>query len=155
MQSWISVYDGSKGGGRKASLRSRQHYTQVPEGVAPTHLSLPLTCIHQMQPGSGCHQHSSSTPTSMAWPCPGYRCLMPFSFFLTPFFFHHGRSVAVLFFHGKKASLSFPRLTHSHTKKSYIPFYLLIFFRSFHFHFFFSLSHLQSKYKSTETQQHY
>lgn len=36
IQSWISVCEGSKGGGRVASLRSRQHYTQVPEGVAPT-----------------------------------------------------------------------------------------------------------------------
>lgn len=58
VMSWISVCEGSKGGGREASLRSCQHYTKVPEGVAPTQLSLPVTCIDQLLPcsGSGYHQ---------------------------------------------------------------------------------------------------
>lgn len=52
--------------------------TQVPEGVAPSQLSLPVTCIHQLLPGPACHQQCSSTSTAMAWPCPGYPCLTPF-----------------------------------------------------------------------------
>lgn len=137
MQSWISVYDGSKGGGRKASLRSRQHYTQVPEGVAPTHLSLPLTCIHQMQPGSGCHQHSSSTPTSMAWPCPGYRCLMPFSFFLTPFFFASWKICGCFIFPWKESFTFFPT-SHTLTHKKELRSLLLVnFFPLFSFSLFF------------------
>lgn len=88
IQSWISVCEGSKGGGREASLRSRQHHKQVPQGVAPTQLSLPVTCIHQLLAGSGCHQQSSSTPTSVAWPCPGYPCLTPLSRFSHASFCH-------------------------------------------------------------------
>lgn len=88
IQSWISVCEGNKGGGREASLRSRQHYTQVPEGVAPTQLSLPVTCIHQLLSCSCCHQQSSSTPTAVAWPCPGYPCLTPLSHFSHASFCH-------------------------------------------------------------------
>lgn len=88
IQSWIIVCEGNKGGGREASLRSRQHYTQVPEGVVPTQLSLPVTCIHQLLSCSCCHQRSSSTPTAVAWPCPGYPCLTPLSHFSHASFCH-------------------------------------------------------------------
>lgn len=109
MQSWISVYEGSKGGGREASLRSHQHYTQVPEGVAPTQLSTPIT---------------------MAWLCPGHPCLTAlFHFSHGSFLSHTGRSRAILLSH----------VTHTLTQKGkeFIHSFLFVHFfpHSFHFHF--------------------
>lgn len=95
MQSWISVCEGSKGGGREASSRSRQHYTQVPEGVAPTQLSTPIT---------------------MAWLCPGHPCLTASLYFSHGSFLSHtGRSRAVLL-SMEEASFSYPCHTYSHTE---------------------------------------
>lgn len=96
MQSWISVCDGSKGGGREASSRSRQHYKQVPEGVAPTQLSTPIT---------------------MAWLCPGHPCLTASLYFSHGSFLSHtGRSRAVLL-SMEEASFSYPCHTYSHTER--------------------------------------
>lgn len=103
IQSWISLCERSKGGGKEASLRSRQHHTKGPVGVAPTQLSLPVTCIHQLLPGSGCHQQSLSTPTTMAWPCPGYPCLTLLSHISHAFFWsHNGSSNEIFYFPWKK-----------------------------------------------------
>lgn len=105
-RSLISVCERRKGGSREASLRSRQHYTRVPEGVVPTQLSLPLTCMHQLLPGSG---SCRGLPLPPAWPCPGYPCLTRF----VPFFFsrlflsHNGRSQSIII-SMEEAPFSFP-----------------------------------------------
>lgn len=137
MQSWISVYEGSKGGGREASLRSHQHYTQVPEGVAPTQLSTSIT---------------------MAWLCPGHPCLTAlFHFSHGSFLSHTGRSRAVLL-SKEEASFSFPCHTYSHTERERVHSFLPIcslFSPLFSFSLSFSLCPLQPKCKSTETEQCY
>lgn len=99
--------------GREASLRSRQHHAQVPEGVAPTQLSLPVTCIHQLPPGSGCH-HSTALPLPLPRPgsCPGYPSLTPLSqvfYFIFPHLFlsHNGIS-RVISLSMEEGSFSFP-----------------------------------------------
>lgn len=173
IQSW-SVCEWSKGGGRDASLRSRQHYTQVPVGAAPTHLSLPVTCIHQLLPGSACHQQSSSTPTSMALPCPGYPCLTALSHIshasfclimedlqqhllsmeeALRFLSHISTAACHTYLHKERQELN------SLLFATHIPSYLFTFFLPFSFHFFFpkpwSTATLESKYKSTETEQCY
>ena len=121
--------------------------TLVPEGVAPTQLGLPVTCIHQPPPGSGCHQQRSSNPLP-PWPCPaqvGYVSRLCPSF-LTPLFVTaEGCST----FHGR-GFIFFPM---SHILSRPEPhFFLLV-------HFFPNLFtsppilDLESKYKSKETAQ--
>lgn len=86
-------------GGTDASRRSHQRSARVPEGGAPTQLSLPVTCMHQPPPGSGCQR-------SRALPLPGVpaqvdpvSCLGP-HFFPRLFLSHNGRSGLTLTFHG-------------------------------------------------------
>lgn len=95
----VNVCAGKNGGGKKASSTSHQHNTQVPVGVVPPQLSLPVTCLHQLLLlGPGCHQQSSSTPTHTALPRPGYPCLTTLSRFSHTLLSSDGRSKPFFYF---------------------------------------------------------
>lgn len=120
--------------------------------MAPTQLSLPVTCIHQLLPGSGCHRQSSSTPITVAWPCPGYPCLTPLSRFShASVSQNNGRSRAILL-SVEEASFSFPCHSCPNTERERVTFFPTC---SLFFPIYFHLSLLQSKYKSRGTKQCY
>lgn len=148
--------------GREASLRSRQHHTQVPEGVAPTQRSLPVTCIHQLPLGSGCH-HSTALPLPLPRPgsCPGYPSLTPLSQVFFVLFFSHASFCHIMEYQGL---LHFPRKKGhflSHIKLNLNKgtelhsFWLVHFPPTRFFSPYFKLEASQPRHRSTETKHCY